>query len=79
MLGAGDKVAVRVRFRGTHRGVSQGVAATNVPKDGRSAGPARWTLPDHASASVRGRCLPSSSARPRRVAAMTTRSSGRRT
>ncbi|WP_277914779.1 ester cyclase [Streptomyces sp. Root431] len=38
MFGAGDKVAVRVRFRGTHRGAFQGVAATNAPKDGRNAG-----------------------------------------
>ncbi|WP_374772104.1 ester cyclase [Streptomyces sp. NBC_01310] len=28
MFGAGDKVAVRVQFRGTHRGTFQGVAAT---------------------------------------------------
>ncbi|WP_405533401.1 ester cyclase [Streptomyces avidinii] len=28
MFGAGDRVAVRVHFRGTHRGAFQGVAAT---------------------------------------------------
>ncbi|MGW3321716.1 ester cyclase [Streptomyces virginiae] len=28
MFGAGDKVAVRVQFRGTHRGTFQGMAAT---------------------------------------------------
>jgi len=29
MFGAEDKVAVRVHFRGTHRGTFQGIAATN--------------------------------------------------
>ncbi|MFI9209302.1 ester cyclase [Streptomyces sp. NPDC053253] len=37
MFGAGDKVAVRVRFRGTHRGEFQGVAATDLPISFRSA------------------------------------------
>ncbi|MQS36471.1 ester cyclase [Streptomyces katsurahamanus] len=36
MFGAGDKVAVRVHFRGTHQGTFQGVAATHRPVSFRS-------------------------------------------
>ncbi len=36
MFGVDDKVAVRVRFRGTHRGDFQGIAATDRPVSFRS-------------------------------------------
>ncbi|MCM2388572.1 ester cyclase [Streptomyces albipurpureus] len=36
MFGDGDKVAVRVHFRGTHQGTFQGVAATHQPVSFRS-------------------------------------------
>ncbi|MFI1867972.1 ester cyclase [Streptomyces jumonjinensis] len=36
MFGAGDKVAVRVHFRGTHQGTFQGVSATHRPVSFRS-------------------------------------------
>ena len=36
MFGVADKVAVRVHFRGTHRGTFQGVAATHRPVSFRS-------------------------------------------
>ncbi|MEO3974973.1 ester cyclase [Streptomyces sp. CAU 1734] len=55
MFGDGDQVAVRVRFRGTHQGIFQGVAATHRPvgfrsieiyriEDGRIA--EEWVAPD---------------------------------
>ncbi|MER5769118.1 ester cyclase [Streptomyces sp. NPDC001985] len=55
MFGAHDRVAVRLRFRGTHRGTFQGVAATHRPvgfrsielyrfEDGRIA--EEWVAPD---------------------------------
>ncbi|KOU19059.1 hypothetical protein ADK52_29415 [Streptomyces sp. WM6372] len=36
MFGVDDKVAVRVRFRGTHQGTFQGIRATQRPVDFRS-------------------------------------------
>ncbi|MDQ0954710.1 steroid delta-isomerase-like uncharacterized protein [Streptomyces phaeochromogenes] len=36
MFGADDKVAVRVHFRGTHRGTFQGIPATDRPVSFRS-------------------------------------------